>query len=97
MATPRTVKALVPDGTPPAPPWQPVASTYPEVSAIHALSRGDANPEQQALVMRWLAKATAVNELEFRPDGERESNFAAGKRFVGIQFFALVKTELPKE
>jgi hypothetical protein len=78
-----------------APPWEPAETDYAEVSAIQALIRGDASHDQQLVLVRWIEKATACDELEFRASGERESNFAAGKRFVGLQFFTLGKTILP--
>jgi hypothetical protein len=78
-----------------APPWEPAAVTPAEIQCIQALTRGEATKDQQALFVKWMERATAVGELEFRPSGERESNFAAGKRFVGLQFFTLAKTFLP--
>jgi hypothetical protein len=77
-------------------PWQPIEPTLAEVHAIKALVAGKATEHQQSLVVEWIAKATAVTSLEFRPgpDGDRASAFAAGKRFVGLQFFQLAKAIL---
>lgn len=80
-----------------APPWQPAPVTQAEMGAIRALTIGEANKDQQLLIVKWIEKASAVGELEFRASGERESNFAAGKRFVGLQFFTLAKTFLPSK
>lgn len=78
-----------------APPWKPTPVDSAEVHAIQAVVRGEATDAQQRLLVKWLERATGVSELEFRPGGERESNFAAGKRFVGLQFFTLAKTTIP--
>jgi hypothetical protein len=78
-----------------APPWEPCEVSIDELSAIHALVVGEASKDQQFRFLEWFKRATAVNEMEFRPSGERESNFAAGKRFVGIQVFTLAKSHLP--
>lgn len=78
-------------------PWQPAPVTPSEIEAIQALAAGVANDAQQLAFLRWLEKATAVGELEFRGDSDRASAFAAGKRFVGLQFFTLCKAALPRE
>lgn len=78
-----------------AAPWEPVEFEVADLAAIHALSRGEATPEQQLRFVEWLASATGVREMEFRPD-DRASAFAGGKRFVGLQFFSLAKAHLPR-
>ena len=55
-------------------------------AAFMALKEFRATPDDQALFMTWFIKATAVDEIEFRPDA-RLSAVAAGKRWVGKQFF----------
>lgn len=76
-------------------PWSPCQTTEAEARAIQALAWGEATKEQQLALVAWMQKATAVGELEFRHDSERASAFAAGKRFVGLQFFTLVKARIP--
>ena len=76
------------------PAWTPTVTLHDELTAIKAIVAGKATDTQQAAFVGWLAKATGVTELEFRPSGERESAFAAGKRFVGLQFFSLAKTDV---
>jgi hypothetical protein len=78
-------------------PWEPTPVDPAEVRAIKAMCRGEATEAQQLLIVKWVERATGVSELEFRPDGERASNFAAGKRFVGLQFFTLAKSALPEQ
>ena len=76
-------------------PWNPAPVEHADILAIQAITRGDANQEQQLRVMRWLERASAVGEMSYRPSSERDSAFAEGKRFVGLQFFTLAKTFLP--
>ena len=78
------------------PPWEPSPATSAEVSAIQGLFAGTATADQQRTFLEWMVKATGIDSLEFRPGGERESNFASGKRFVGMQFFSLGKTKIPQ-
>lgn len=79
-------------------PWQPAEVEPGDIGAIKALLAGQANDLQQARVVRWLIRATGVEEMSFRPggdDGRRASDFAEGKRFVGLQLFTLAKASLP--
>lgn len=91
MATKRALQGT----TDQSPPWLPCPTTEEEVRAIQAMAWGEATKDQQMLFVKWMQKATSVGELEFRADSERASNFAAGKRFVGLQFFTLVKAKIP--
>lgn len=64
-----------------------------ELTAIHALVEGTATPEQQGRFVQWFIKATGVDQMTYRPD-DRDTAFAEGKRFVGLQFFTLAKTKI---
>ncbi len=69
-----------------------------DIGAIKALIDGRAEPHQQQRVVVWLRKACGMDALSFRPggeDGRRSTDFAEGKRFVGLQFFTLARTVLP--
>lgn len=78
-------------------PWDPCDTTKPEWHAIKAIYAGDASKEQMHTFLGWMAKATGINELEFRPDSERATTFASGKRFVGQQFFVLAKSSITEK
>lgn len=81
-----------------APPWEPIEQSLADVSAIKSLMIGQASDVQQKRVVDWLIRATGVEEPSFRPggdDGRRASDFAEGKRFVGLQFFILAKAVMP--
>jgi hypothetical protein len=66
------------------------------VMAMRAFASGTANDGQQKIVWDWLQYATGTGQwadMTFRPggvDAERESAFAEGKRFVGLQILKLL-------
>lgn len=91
-----TVKVRRPNLTPQAPPWEPLEPTLAEIAAVQALMRGDATDVQQRNFVQWLERTTGADEMEFRAGGERESNFAAGKRFIGLQFRSLSRAVITK-
>lgn len=78
--------------------WQPKAQaheppdwTEESVYAIRALYEGQATKEQQQLALRWIEYVCGVGEFQdmtYRPgglEGDRQTAFAEGKRFVGLQ------------
>ena len=87
--------ALTDAKKPREPPWETTTALHTEIAAMKAITCGEATADQQRLFLNWFERATAVNELEFRAHSERESSFAAGKRFVGLQFFILAKAHMP--
>lgn len=76
---------------PKAHPYEPVDYDELVLMAVRSFSTGTANAAQQAEVWAWLQYVTGTGEfadLSFRPggaDAERESAFAEGKKFVGLQ------------
>ncbi len=70
-------------------PWEPAKYDAPGVTgAIKALNAGNANEGQQKLALMWILNdVCGIRDLSFRPgvDGERDTAFAEGKRFVGLQ------------
>lgn len=65
-----------------------------DVYAIKALAAGKANEGQQQRALAWIVNVLCdTNALSFRPYSPRETDFAEGKRHVGIQIRKLV--ELP--
>lgn len=70
---------------------------YADAAALQALERGQATPEQQVRALKWLVHTAAnVYDLEFQVEGDRESHFAAGRRFVGLQIVKLCNLSLNK-
>lgn len=72
-------------------PWEPSEYSEEVIYAIRAMRDGTALPHQQQLAWKWLMFVTAAgdgfDDLSFRPgsDGPRETDFAEGKRYVGLQ------------
>lgn len=89
-------KKLIPQKMPPA--NEPAGWEPADVSAIQAMMEGRANDIQQRRAMEWIInKASMAGASQFRPggaDGERETNFALGRAFVGQQILGLVKINL---
>lgn len=73
------------------PPWD-----LPDASAMQALARGDATPEQQKRALDWIIqKACGTYDLDYRPDA-REHAFVSGRRFVGLEIVKLLKVNIGK-
>ena len=75
--------------------WTPVDYTVQIARAVQAVARGDASEREQKMAMDWIiVQAAGAYELSFRSDGgdggERETAFAEGRRFVGLQLVKLV-------
>jgi hypothetical protein len=76
-------------------PWKPTEWEPADVAAIQALVRGDASPEQQRRAVDYIIKDIAgTYDLSYRPDSERDSTFAEGKRFVGLQIVKAINLNL---
>lgn len=71
-------------------PWHPYLVEPADASAVQAMARGEASPDQQRRVLELVInKLTGNYDLSYRPDSERDTCFAEGKRFVGLQLVKL--------
>lgn len=62
------------------------------MAAFQALVRGEANEGQQKQVVNYVINdLCATYDLSYRPDNDRDTTFAEGKRFVGLQIVKLTK------
>jgi hypothetical protein len=79
-------------------PWLPVDWDLADASALQAIQRGDATPEQCVRALKWVVnKACATYEVPYRPggqDGDRNTSFACGRQFVGQQIVKLLNLNL---
>jgi len=82
-------------------PWHPPEYDEETVYAIRAVAEGIANDGQQKLFWRYLMYVTKASEefadLSYRPDsegGRRDTDFAEGKRFVGLMLRKLLRAEV---
>lgn len=82
-----------PDASPCRPPaWEPA-----DAAAIQALLRGDATSDQQLRAIKYIVNDIAgTYDLSYRSgeDGRRDTDFAEGKRHVGLQIVKLSKLNL---
>lgn len=59
--------------------------------AIAALQSGTASDEQQKRALRWIIYAAArTYDVSYRPGSERETCFAEGRRFVGLEIIRVL-------
>lgn len=80
-------------------PWLPPDHDESSIYAIRALANGTANDGQQKTAWAYLMYLTGAAEefadLSYRPgpEGRRDTDFAEGKRFVGLQIRKLLRPE----
>ena len=78
-------------------PWKPPLYALADVSAVKALYDGTADKIQQQRVLAFIIEHLAgTHNMSYRPgpDGDRDTAFAEGRRFVGMQLVKLVKVNI---
>ena len=79
----------------PIPPFLRCDYDLPAAAAIQALQRGEASSEQQKQALAWIVnQAAATYGQSFQLEGDRETAFAEGRRYVGNQIVKLSKISL---
>lgn len=94
---PRPVKKPVSQALDDNAPWMPPKWDIADANAIKALQAGTADPEQQKRALIWIVeKASMRYEQHFfpGPDGQRNTDFALGRAFVGQHIVALANINL---
>lgn len=77
------------------PPFLRCDYDLPVVAAVQALARGEATAQQQVQALNWIInQACATYGQSFQLEGDRETVFAEGRRFVGNQLVKLTKLSL---
>jgi hypothetical protein len=79
-------------------PWMPEAYEEADVMACKAVAAGTANEGQQKRFMQFVINNVCrTYDLSYRPgdDGSRDTAFAEGKRFVGLQLVKFIKIPWP--
>lgn len=67
-------------------PWYPPSYELADVNALRGLANGTASPDQQQRALKWIIEnACATYQLSYRPSSDRDTTFAEGRRFVGLQ------------
>jgi hypothetical protein len=73
-------------------PWHPAPYDESVTGAIKALHAGTANAGQQQRALKWIVEVLCgTYDLSYRPESERDTSFAEGKRFVGQQVVKQLK------
>jgi len=66
--------------------------TEAEVQAVRRMFDGTADARQQRLVCDYWVRACGTHDRSFRPESERLSTFAEGKRFMGTNLIWMLKS-----
>ena len=78
--------------------WMPIPYEAKEVRLIQALHRGDATEHQQREALKFIIEVVAgTYDMSFRPESERDTCFAEGRRFVGatlVKFLSLLPDKI---
>lgn len=76
-------------------PWLPPKYEKKHAAAVQAIVRCDAVEHQQKIFFEYLINdLCGTYDLSYHPDSQRDSDFAEGKRFVGLQLIKLLKINL---
>jgi hypothetical protein len=79
-------------------PWKPPHYEVADVAAIQAVARGDATPEMQLRAIKYIIEGICgTYDFPYRPgghEGERDTNVAIGRMFVGQQIVKMLKLNL---
>lgn len=76
-------------------PWAPAVWSDKEAGAIQAMARGDADGPAQQRALKFIVETICrTYDLSYRAESERDSAFAEGKRFVGLQIVKLTKINI---
>lgn len=82
---------------PKAEPWKPVDWDLADAGALQALARGDASSHAQQRALKFIVESLcATYDMSYRPSGDRDTCFAEGKRYVGLQVVKLLALNLSK-
>lgn len=78
-------------------PWKPVSYELADADAIQALMRGDADAGKQQRALKFIIETIcSTYDASYRPgeDGRRDTDFAEGRRFCGLQIVKFIKLNL---
>ena len=82
---------------PDASPWKPPAYEDADAYAIRALQSGNATPDQQQRALDYIINGLAgTYDLSYRPSSDRDTTFAEGRRFVGLQIVKFLKVDFKR-
>lgn len=75
-------------------PWKPPQYEEADAHAFRALHAGTATPEQQRRALDFIIDSLAgTYDLSYRPSSDRDTAFAEGRRFVGLQIVKFLQID----
>lgn len=78
-------------------PWIPAKWEEYDVYAIQAVAQGIASEAQQIRALRFIVEELcATYDNPYKPDSDRDTAFACGKKFVGEQIVKFYKMNINK-
>lgn len=78
-------------------PLRPTKYENSHIAAIQALMQGKATEGQQMLALQFIIeKVCSTYDEPYRPDSERDTTFALGKRHAGMEIVKLTKLKMGK-
>lgn len=79
-------------------PHLPAAFSVADHTAVQALQRGAASPEQQQRALDWIIQQAArAYDLSFRDGDALGTAFAEGRRFAGLQIIRVLNTRIEEQ
>ena len=74
-------------------PYEPLQPPKHIVASIQAVATGTANDSQQKKAMEYIVfQLCDLHGLSYRPNSQRDTDFAEGKKFVGLQISKFIHT-----
>lgn len=80
-----------------AEPWRPADYDVSDHLAVQALAKGRADAAQQERAWAWILFAAGYGDKSFRAGGlagQRDTDFAEGKKWVAEQMIKLAETNI---
>ena len=80
-------------------PWKPVTVPAEVAGALQALHRGQAEPHQQTLALRWIIETSRNAGAHYFPgeNGRRDTDYALGRAFMGEQIVTVLNIKMRRE
>ena len=78
-------------------PWKPAEWDPEDAHAVQAVMYGRASEDQQKRAMLFIVnQICGTYDLSYRPASDRDTVFAEGKRFVGLQLIKFAKLNISR-
>lgn len=76
-------------------PWEQAGYTKRDIVAMQALMEGKADADQQKRALDWIVNNVCKTyDMSYRPDSDRDTAFAEGKRYCGNQIIHALKLKV---